>query len=142
MEEYIQLPPLPADLECDAVKIIWEYAKLSEEEKIKVYDDMCRISGNIEEKPEIPKEYRKIEPEEIADYVEALRSLMASLIAEASDIAAWVFARKYIERVTLEQMLEEMPHAEKFIRAMDIMFEKNIGIKIKEDDEYHTREEN
>lgn len=125
-EEYIQLPPLPADLEWDAVKVIWEYAKLSEEEKISVYDDMCRISGN---KEEIPKEHHKIELEEIADYVEALRALMASLITEASDIAAWVFARKYIEGFSLEQMMEELPHAEKFIRAMDIMFEKNIGKK-------------
>lgn len=140
MEEYIQLPPLPADLECDAVKVIWEYAKLSEEEKVNVYDDMCRILGNKEEISEIPKEYRKIELEEISDYVEALRCLMASLIVEASDIVAWVFVRKYIEGVTLEQMLEEMTHAENFIRAIDIMFEKNIGIK--EDDGYHTREEN
>lgn len=128
-EEYIQLPPLPADLEWDAVKVIWEYAKLSEEEKISVYDDMCRISGNKEEIPEMPKEYHKIELEEIADYVEALRALMASLITEASAIAAWVFARKYIEGFSLEQMMEELPHAEKFIRAMDIMFEKNIGKK-------------
>ena len=134
-KEYIQLPPLPADMEWDAVKVIWEFAKLSDEEKISVHADMCRIMGGKDEVPEMPENYRKIEPEEIEGYVESLRSLMASLITEASDVAAWVFARKYIDGFSLEQMLEELPNAEKFIRVMDMMFEQNIGIKEPEDAE-------
>ena len=126
-KEYIQLPPLPADLDGDAVRVIWEFAKLSDEEKISVHDDMSKIMGGKDEVPEMPKEYRKIELKEIEGYVDSLRNLMASLIVEASDIAAWVFARKYIDGFTVEQMVEELPHAEKFIRAMDIKFEQNIG---------------
>ena len=127
--EYIQLPPIPADLDWDVVKVIWEFAKLSEDEREKVHSDLGIIIGGKDEVLEKPKNCREIEPEEIEDYVEALRGLIAALVKESSDIAAWVFARKYINGCTLEEMLEEMPDAAKFIEAMDIMFEKSIRVK-------------
>ena len=34
MEEYIQLPPLPADTPWDVLNVTWEFAKLNEEERI------------------------------------------------------------------------------------------------------------
>jgi len=34
MEEYIQLPPLPEDTPWDVLNVLWEFAKLSEEERI------------------------------------------------------------------------------------------------------------
>ena len=33
MEEYIQLPPLPADTPWDVLNVTWEFAKLNEEIK-------------------------------------------------------------------------------------------------------------
>lgn len=33
-KEYIQLPPLPEDTPWDVLNVLWEFAKLSEEERI------------------------------------------------------------------------------------------------------------
>ena len=43
-KDFIQLPPLPADMDGDAVSILWEYAKMPSEERkhIREYFDMAR----------------------------------------------------------------------------------------------------
>lgn len=43
-KDFIQLPPLPADMDGDAVSILWEYAKMPDEERkhIREYFDMAR----------------------------------------------------------------------------------------------------
>ena len=36
--EYIQLPPLPADIDAETLRVIWEYLKLSDEEQKQVFE--------------------------------------------------------------------------------------------------------
>ena len=74
-----------------------------------------------------PENYRKVKKEELAAHEETVNNMIRSLVWEASDIASWVFVKKYVEGWTLEQMVEDMPHAVKFIVAMDTLFEKNMG---------------
>lgn len=130
-DEYIQLPPLKRDLDAASVLLLWEFVKLSDKARQEVFEDMEIVSN---EEGALPDKYRTIEPEEIADYEEALRNLIRSLCVEASDVASWVFCKKYIDGWSLEQMLTEMPGAEKFIIVMDTLFEKNI--KGKDNSEY------
>ena len=52
--------------------------------------------------------------------------MIRSLVLEASDVASWVYVKKYIEGWTLEQMIEDMPNAIQFIIAMDTLFDKNM----------------
>ena len=40
-KDFIQLPPLPADMDGDAVSILWEYAKMPDEER-KHYQGILR----------------------------------------------------------------------------------------------------
>lgn len=125
-KEYIQLPPLPADLNGEAVKMVWEFAKLTGDVQESVLNDMCEILGEKGKKVNVPKNHRKVANEEITDYVEAVGELMRSIVWEASDIAAWVFVRKIIDKCSVEEMIEELPHAKNFIIIMDTMFEKNL----------------
>ncbi len=128
VDEYIQLPPLRRDTEGVAVQMFWEFLKLSEEERKVVHADLKNIvnKDNIEPYKE-PENYRKVKKEELAAFEETVSNMIRSLILEASDIASWVFVKKYVEGLTLEQMIEEMPHAVKFIVSMDTLFEKNLG---------------
>ena len=127
-EEYIQLPPLPRDPEGFVVQMFWEFMKLSKEEKEKVHADLKSIvnKDNIEPYKE-PENYREVKREELAAFEETVKNMIRSLVLEASDVASWVYVKKYIEGWTLEQMIEEMPHAIQFIIAMDTLFDKNMG---------------
>lgn len=127
-DEYIQLPPLKRELEAAAVVLLWEYAKMSEEAKKEVLEDMEIINSRTVNDA-LPDKYRTVEKEELADYEAALGNLMKSIVLEASDIACWVFCRKYLDGWTVEQMIADMPRAEKFIIVMDTLFDKNMCLE-------------
>lgn len=129
-EEYIQLPPLPKNMEGSAVRLIWEYMKLPKEKQKLVYEDLNLISGkDLDDNNNFPEKYRKVDLKEIADYTEAVNDLIRTLVLEASDIATWVFCKKYIDGWSVEEMIAELPHAIKFIISMDTLFERNIENK-------------
>lgn len=67
-EEYIQLPPLKRELEANAVLLIWEFAKMSEEARKEVLEDMELISSKVGNNA-MPEKYRTVTEEELADYV-------------------------------------------------------------------------
>ena len=126
-EEYIQLPPLPSDTEGFVVQMFWEFMKLSKEEKEKVHADLKSIVNKDNIEPyKAPEKYRAIKREELAAFEETIKNMIRSLVLEASDVASWVYAKKYIEGWTLEQMIEDMPNAIQFIIAMDTLFDKNM----------------
>lgn len=93
-DEYIQLPPLHRDTEGIAVRAIWEFTKLSDEERKRVHAELKAIVNkeNVE-KFEEPSDYRKIKSEEVKAFEETISSMIRDLVFEASDIACWVFAK-------------------------------------------------
>lgn len=126
-EEYIQLPPLPRDTEGFVVQMFWEFMKLSKEGKERVHADLKSIVNKDNIKPyKEPENYCEVKREELAAFEETVKNMIRSLVLEASDVASWVYVKKYIEGWTLEQMIEEMPHAIQFIIAMDTLFDKNM----------------
>lgn len=127
-DEYIQLPPLHRDTEGIAVRAMWEFTKLTDEERKRVHSELKAIVNkeNVE-KLEEPSDYRRIKSEELKAFEETMSSIIRDLVFEASDIACWVFAKKYVNGWTLEQMIEDMPHAFKFIVAIDTLFEQHMN---------------
>ena len=127
-DEYIQLPPLHRDTEGIAVRAMWEFTKLTDEERKRVHSELKAIVNkeNVE-KLEEPSDYRRIKSEELKAFEETMSSMIRDLVFEASDIACWVFAKKYVNGWTLEQMIEDMPHAFKFIVAIDTLFEQHMN---------------
>ena len=127
-DEYIQLPPLHRDTEGIAVRAMWEFTKLTDEERKRVHSELKAIVNkeNVE-KLEEPSDYRRIKSEELKAFEETMSSMIRDLVFEASDIACWVFAKKYVNGWTLEQMIEDMPHAFRFIVAIDTLFEQHMN---------------
>lgn len=96
-EEYIQLPPLHRNTEGIVVRAIWEFLKLTEEERERVHAELkATVNEENIEKFEEPSSYRKIKSEEVKDFEETISSLIRNLVFEASDIACWVFAKIYV----------------------------------------------
>ena len=67
--------------------------------------------------------------EEIAEFEELMRKTIADIVSEASSVACWGYAQKYVKHKTLNEMLQELPDVSQFILAMDIWFEKLMVIE-------------
>ena len=129
-EEFIQLPPMKRETDGLAVQMIWEYMKLPDELKAEVYEDLLAFNqGKKLGELNVPEKYRKVSFDEIKEFKNAMEELIGSLVLEVSDIACWVFAKKYVSGWTLEKMLEDMPQAEKFIVVLDTLYDKHIKFK-------------
>ena len=75
----------------------------------------------------IPDLYEIVPKEEIAEFEATMQKIITEIISEASGIACWVYVEKYINKKSLEEMLEEWHGADKFIVVMDALFEKILG---------------
>ncbi len=59
---------------------------------------------------------------------EQVRKIINDIIVEACDLACWVYVCKFIEGLSLEQIVEQNRSAEQFIAALFSMFDKYIDI--------------
>lgn len=123
-KEYIQLPPLERDLDADVVKTLWEFIKLPDKYK-KRYQDQYELLK--QKKEEADKQLRenieKIELEKVFQYEETMRSVIRDIIYQSCNLACWVQYHKYDLDESLEEMIDQQPYAEKYIRVMNILME-------------------
>ena len=123
--DFIQLPPLKKDTPSEVVLMIWEYLKLSEESRKRVKTELLDIHENCEKEDfQIPELYDIVPKEEIAEFEETMRKIIAGIISQSSSIACWVYVQKYVNHKTLDEMLQEWKGASQFIIVMDTWFEK------------------
>ena len=123
--DFIQLPPLKKDTPSEVVSMIWEYLKLSEESRKRVKTELLDIHENCEKEDfQIPELYDIVPKEEIAEFEETMRKIIAGIISQSSSIARWVYVQKYVNHKTLDEMLQEWKGASQFIIVMDTWFEK------------------
>ena len=123
--DFIQLPPLKKDTPSEVVSMIWEYLKLSEESRKRVKTELLDIHENCEKEDfQIPELYDIVPKEEIAEFEETMRKIIAGIISQSSSIACWVYVQKYVNHKTLDEMLQEWKEASQFIIVMDTWFEK------------------
>ena len=126
--DFIQLPPLKKDTPSEVVSMIWEYLKLSEESRKRVKTELLDIHENCEKEDfQIPELYDIVPKEEIAEFEETMRKIIAGIISQSSSIACWVYVQKYVKHKTLDEMLQEWSGASKFILAMDTWFERMMA---------------
>ena len=123
--DFIQLPPLKKDTPSEVVSMIWEYLKLSEESRKRVKTELLDIHENCEKEDfQIPELYDIVPKEEIAEFEETMRKIIAGIISQSSSIACWVYVQKYVNHKTLDEMLQEWKGASQFIIVTDTWFEK------------------
>lgn len=127
--EYIQLPPLKRDTDLRVIIALWEYVRLSDEEREHVLTIMNEIKKDKESRILPPLESLQNLPQaDINDFDKVMGKIIKDIIVEACDLACWVYRYKFIEGWTLEQMVEEKRNADQFIVALYYLFEKYIDI--------------
>ena len=123
--DFIQLPPIKKDTSSDVVAFIWEYMKIPENSREKAKDLIKDVHENgVKSDYKEPKLYNVVPKEEIAEFEEVMREIIADIVSEASDVACWVYVQKYVKHKPLDDMLQEWSEASQFILAMDTWFER------------------
>ena len=124
-DEYIQLPPLRRDTDLEVLIALWEYMKMPDESQKVVFSTMKELNdggeGGVLPPPEA---YQSLPSETVEQFEKVMKNIIGNLIVEACDMACWVFKYKYVDGLTLEQMLDKNTGAEQYIIAMDILFDK------------------
>lgn len=125
--EYIQLPPLKRDTDLRVLMALWEYVRLSDEEREHVLTIMNEIKKDKASRILPPFEsLQNLPQEEINDFDKVMGKIINDIIVEACDLACWMYRCKFIEGWTLEQMVDEKRDAEQFVVALYYLFEKYI----------------
>ena len=128
-DEYIQLPPLKKDTDSEVLIALWEYMKMPEESQKVVFSTMKELNDCGEDGIFPPPEaYRSLPSENVEQFEKVMKNIIGNMIVEASDMACWVFKHKYVDGLTLEQMLDKNTGAEQYIIAMDILFDKYMNM--------------
>ena len=112
---YIQLPPLPEDIEMPALEAIWLIARMNSEERKDALAQLQAMIGEEEQmkKPDYEKvqtildKYGEVEDENIfSQYIECFRNLLAGLILEYYDVAAFVYQNRCVEGLSIEEIMK------------------------------------
>ena len=125
--EYIQLPPLKRDTDLRVIMALWEYVRLSDEEREHVLTIMNEIKKDKESRvlPSL-ESFQNLPQENINDFDKVIGKIIKDIIVEACDLACWVYRYKFIEGWTLEQMVDEKRDAVQFVVALYYLFEEYI----------------
>ena len=108
MEEYIQLPPLPEDTPWDVLNVLWEFAKLSEEERIdalnylEALEDFALGEGELEALQEIADKYKDQDFQFFDRVSEILRNVLAMLTVNSYEMAALIYQKRCVEGLSKE----------------------------------------
>ena len=128
-DEYIQLPPLKKDTDSEVLIALWEYMKMPEKSQKVVFSTMKELNDCGEDGIFPPPEaYRSLPSENVEQFEKVMKNIIGNMIVEACDMACWVFKHKYVDGLTLEQMLDKNTGAEQYIIAMDILFDKYMNM--------------
>ena len=112
---YIQLPPLPEDIEMPALEAIWLIARMNSEERKDALAQLQAMIGDEQqmEKPDYEKvqeildKYGDVEDENIfSQYIECFRNLLTVLILESYDVAAYVYQKRCVEGLSIEEIMK------------------------------------
>lgn len=111
--KYIQLPPLPEDIEIPALEAIWLIAKMSHEEREDALLQLQAMIGDedsgemdYDTMQEILDKYGDVEEDNVfSEYIECIRRLLARLVLESYDVAAYVYQKRCVEKLSLEEIM-------------------------------------
>ena len=130
MEEYIQLPPLPEDTPWDVLNVLWEFAKLGEEERIdalnylEALEDFAIGEGELEALQKISDKYKEHDFQFFDRVSEILRNVIAMLTITSYEMAALIYQKRCVEGLSKEQIAEESglspDRLELFLKYYDI----------------------
>lgn len=134
---YIQLPPIPEDIEMPALEAIWTIARMNKEQRKDALRQLEAMIGDEEthEMDEVTmqddlEKYTDVDDDGIfSQYVECMRNLIARLILEFYDVAAYVYQKHCVEKLSLEEMMKTTRLTETalnmFVKYFDVREEQD-----------------
>lgn len=130
--KYIQLPPLPLDLPAEVIEMIWLYTRLSGEEQEMIRDfireNLKKGNRNLDEtdlSKVLEDSDEKVNPD-VKEFIDLMRKLVGTLIAQSCEMAALVYQNYYIEKKSTEEISKEFHVDEESIRIVSQYYDKNI----------------
>ena len=135
--KYIQLLPIPEDIEIPVLEAIWLFARMNQEER---KDALAQLQAMLGDEETDEMDYETIqdildkyanekEDEIFSQYIECIRSLIARLVLESYDVAAYVYQKHCIEKLSLEEMMASSRLSESALK----MFVKYFDVREKQD---------
>lgn len=130
--KYIQLPPLPLDLPAEVIEMIWLYTRLPEEEQKMIRDfireNLKKENKNLDEtdlSKVLEDSDEKVNPD-VKEFIDLMRKLVGTLIAQFCEMAALVYQNYYIEKKSAEEISKEFNVDEESIRIVSQYYDKNM----------------
>ena len=112
--KYIQLPPLPEDIEMPALEAIWLIARMNPEQRKDALKQIEAIAGiendgkaDYEAVEAILDKYEDVGEDDVfSQYVDCFREVLTQLILESYDVAAYIYQKHCVEGLSIEKMMK------------------------------------
>lgn len=113
-EKYIQLPPIPEELDGNVVRMIWEYTKLPEKEQQFVYEQYKVLSDDSRNESDVDAVLIKPDnPENIEEFGKNMKAVIAELFREAVGLAQYVYEECFVNGRDVEEIVVPAYHMNK-----------------------------
>lgn len=130
--KFVQLPPLPFDLPVESIEAIWSYIRMAEEDRVMIQEFMKEnVNGNVKNigKTAFVKmmqdDSTEITPD-VEEYIELMRKLIGTLMAQACEIAALVYEHYRMEGKSIEKISDEFHLDQELLELMAQYYDENI----------------
>lgn len=125
-EKYIQLPPIPEELDGNVVRLIWEYTKLPKKEQQFIYEQYKVLSDDSGSESDVDAVLIKPDnPENIEEFSNNMRAVIAELFQEAVGLAQYVYEECFVNGKDVEEILSDDPRKTEPILATYMLFLNN-----------------
>ena len=125
-EKYIQLPPIPEELNGNVVRMIWEYTKLPEKEQQFVYEQYKVLSDDSSSESDFNAVLIKPDhPEKIEEFGNNMKAVIAELFREAVGLAQYVYEEWFVNGRDVEEILSDETRKTEAILATYMLFLNN-----------------
>ena len=114
-KEYIQLPALKRDLDPDVEKVLWAFIQFYLRNTKQRYQEQYELLNQRKEEADrqLQENIEKIDADAIHLYEETMRSMIRDIVQQSCNLACWVRYHKYDLEESLEEMIDQQPHAAK-----------------------------
>lgn len=119
----IQLPPLPADMDANAVAVLWEYIKMPAEEQERMKEYLNKTVQMADIPVDRQNEVYDIPLEGIEGFRKTLLDMIGNLIVEISRFSCWLCHQIYVQGESAAELIVKHPEAKDLIRIMSEVFE-------------------
>lgn len=137
---YIQLPPLPADMPVESIELIWQYAKMPVEKRgiflefvEKSVDDSMEGLSETELSKLLNDAGGNLDAD-VVEYAEYMRRFLAMLFSQACETAGFVYQHYCVEGKSLEEISKEYDMDDTSLRLITQYYEqtgRKKGMKTK-----------